>query len=367
MTGRGLVVAGLTIVAGGVAAAVLFVWSGIYNVSASRQHLDVTTWILDTLRRQSVRTHSLGIAAPPLDEPGLVRLGAVHYDLACAACHGAPGRRASALAEAMLPTPPPLGPAVREWAPEELFWIVLNGQKYTGMPAWVAPRRGDEVWAVVAFLRRLPEMDATQYRRLAGLPAQSPTARAPGIGATADAEPMAMCRRCHGPSGARTVGPLVPPLAGQPIRYLARALSEYTDGSRPSGIMQFAARGLDAAAVGRLARAFATQASSAPAQKPDPADAGSRIAHEGIPERGVPPCLACHSGEADARFPRLAGLSAAYLERQLRLWREGVRGRTAYAAIMRPIAERLDPREAASVAAYLARLAPAGTEAGGAP
>ncbi|BBK35954.1 cytochrome c [Allostella sp. ATCC 35155] len=367
MTGRGLVVAGLTIVAGGLAAAALFVWSGIYNVSASRQHLDVTTWILDTLRRHSVRTHSLGIAAPPLDAPGLVRLGAVHYDLACAACHGAPGRPASALADAMLPTPPPLGPAVREWSPEELSWIVLNGQKYTGMPAWVAPRRGDEVWAVVAFLRRLPQIDAAEYRRLAGLPTQSSTVRAPGIGVATDAEPMAMCRRCHGPSGARTVGPLVPPLAGQPVRYLARALSEYADGTRPSGIMQFAARGLDAAAVGRLARAFAAKASSTPSHEPDPTDPGSRIAHEGIPERGIPPCLTCHSGEADPRFPRLAGFSATYLERQLRLWRDDVRGRSGYAAIMRPIARRLDPGEAASVAAYLARLAPAGAEGGGAP
>ena len=54
----------------------------------------------------------------------------------------------------MLPVPPDLGAAVPTWQPNELFWIVKNGLKYTGMPGWAAQGRDDEVWAVVAFLQR---------------------------------------------------------------------------------------------------------------------------------------------------------------------------------------------------------------------
>ena len=49
------------------------------------------------------------------------------------------------LVNRMLPEPPPLAGAAHEWTANELFWIVKNGIKYTGMP----PGRGgreDEVW-----------------------------------------------------------------------------------------------------------------------------------------------------------------------------------------------------------------------------
>ena len=80
----------------------MFVLSGLYNVSASREHLDVTTWLLDLVRRQSIRTYSLDVGQPPGESPGTARLGAAHYELGCAACHGAPGRPPSALHAAML-------------------------------------------------------------------------------------------------------------------------------------------------------------------------------------------------------------------------------------------------------------------------
>jgi hypothetical protein len=45
-------------------AGALFVLSGLYNVSASREHLDVTTWLLDLVRRQSIRTQPRSAVGP---------------------------------------------------------------------------------------------------------------------------------------------------------------------------------------------------------------------------------------------------------------------------------------------------------------
>ena len=67
----------------------------------------------------------------------------------------------------MLPEPPYLGGVVESWKPEQLFWIVKHGLKYTGMPSWPALSRDDEVWSVVAFLQRLPGMKPETYRGLA--------------------------------------------------------------------------------------------------------------------------------------------------------------------------------------------------------
>ena len=74
----------------------------------------------------------------------------------------------------MTPPPPFLPEKVPQWQPHELFWIVRHGVKFTGMPAWPALGRTDEVWAMVAFLRRLPEMEPEAYRALAtGDPAEA--------------------------------------------------------------------------------------------------------------------------------------------------------------------------------------------------
>jgi len=147
--------------------ALLFATSGLYSVAASRGHFAVTRWMLEFGMRRSVATHSLGISTPPLDDMDLVRLGAGHFYGGCAPCHGAPGDTRNPVVANMLPPPPSLAQAAPTWSTSELFWIVRNGLKYTGMPAWPEYRRDDEVWAVVAFLRKLPTMEAAEYKALA--------------------------------------------------------------------------------------------------------------------------------------------------------------------------------------------------------
>jgi cytochrome c553 len=348
----------------GVVGGALWVWSGLYNVSASREHLDPTTQILDLVRRQSVETWSSGTKAPPLDDPGLVRLGAAHFELACAPCHGAPGRAPSALQAVMLPQPPDLGGTVTDWTSEELHWIVLNGQKYTGMPSWPSIDREEEVWPVVAFLQELPGMDAAAYADLAGLSGGSPS---PGditgfsIDGAGSGGRLAVCARCHGDDGASPAGDLVPDLTGQTQGYLARALREYRDGTRASGIMQVAAATLTDEEIAQLSAHFARPAPAPASPAPRDADPaalarGRVLAEEGRADRTVPACLACHDAAARADFPRLAGLSARYIEQQLHVLKANTRGRSAFAAIMTPIASRLEGDEIRDVAAYLESL-----------
>lgn len=356
---RHYVVAGTVLIGAGLVAGGLFIISGLYNVSAARDHIDLTTWLLDVVRRQSVRTHSLGIEPPPLDDPSMARLGARYFEAGCAPCHGAPGRPASAVRGAMLPSPPPLSEAAGDWSDAELFWIVRNGQKYTGMPSWIAPEREDEVWPVVALLRQLDQIDPDEYAELAALD-ELESDGAPFLDGP-DAQ-LPLCASCHGEPDGLPVHESVPRLGGQHADYLARSLRNYASGTRESGVMQLFAADLSEDEIVALAAAYA--AGGPPADSSEPVGnvgAGAAIYELGLPEQDVPACVACHRESRAADFPRLASQSAPYVRQQLANWREGLRRVGPHGQIMARIAERLTEEQARDVAAYVDTLPPVGT------
>jgi cytochrome c553 len=299
-------------------------------------------------------TNAAGVEAPRLDNPDLVRLGAGHFHRGCAFCHGAPGMPVNPIAEQMLPAPPDLAVSMRPWQERELFWIVKHGFKYTGMPGWVAIERDDEIWSVVAFLKKLPALDVDGYRELA-LGGVRVTARSGRELATLESNPEAVsaCARCHGGEGDRPRSDFVPVLHGQSAEYLVSALKAYAEGKRRSGIMQPLAWDLRDEDIRHLADYYASL--PLPYEQRKAADAtlvesGRKLAVEGLPGAGVPPCGSCH-GAGSA--PRLAGQHEAYLAGQLRLWKRR-HTQTQGAALMAPIAQRLSDEQIDALAAYFA-------------
>jgi len=337
-----------------------FAWSGLGDIAASRGHWFFVERFLDFGMRQAVVRQSAGIEAPNLDGPDMIRLGAAHFHRGCAFCHGAPGIPVNPIAKHMLPSPPDLAVSMRPWQPRELFWIIKNGFKYTGMPGWVAVEREDEIWAVVAFVARMQALDAEGYRDLALGNVQLSQQSGAEL-ATLESNPKASsaCARCHGAEGQPPLSDLVPVLHGQPADYLVGALTAYAEGRRRSGIMQPLAADLRTEDMHELAGYYAALAP--PQEQPRTEAAliarGQKLALEGMPDTGLPPCTACH-GNPGAGAPRLAGQHAAYMSRQLRLRKAGLGPGTDGAAIMLPIAQRLRDDEIDAVSAYFATLAP---------
>jgi mono/diheme cytochrome c family protein len=114
----------------------------------------------------SVRAHAKGITAPPLDDPRMIMDGFRHYREMCVDCHLAPGIDSTEISEGLMPRPPRLQQEVEEWTPEELFWVTKNGVKLTGMPAWGPTHSDARMWAIVAFLEKLPHLTAEQYQEM---------------------------------------------------------------------------------------------------------------------------------------------------------------------------------------------------------
>lgn len=142
------------------------VYSGVYDVSATDQHLRPTFWVLQTGLRQSVERRAEAIDAPSLDDPALAARGLAHFRAHCVQCHGAPGVAPEPFALGLTPLPGSLSHTAREWAPSELFWVIRNGIKMTGMPAWQFRMSDDELWSIVAFLKTLPALSPDAYRSL---------------------------------------------------------------------------------------------------------------------------------------------------------------------------------------------------------
>jgi len=149
-----------------IAAALLFIYSGVVDVAATAPHTAATRWVLHTAMRASVQRHAEGVKAPPLTDPLMVQTGMRHYREMCIACHGAPGVKPGEIAHGLTPTPPDLAKSVRHWSAPQLFWIVKHGVKMTGMPAWGPTHSDDALWAMVAFLEQLPRLSPADYQRM---------------------------------------------------------------------------------------------------------------------------------------------------------------------------------------------------------
>src|SRR5712692_10115329 len=147
-------------------AAAAFVFSGVYDVSATTPHWRITSWIMETARVRSIEAHAAGIGVPPgFDDPAKILIGTEHFAAHCAVCHGAPGVPKGDIAHGLNPQPPDLAQVSTRYTPSELYWILKHGIKMTGMPSW-ADHADEELWATVAFLRKLPGMTQEDYAKL---------------------------------------------------------------------------------------------------------------------------------------------------------------------------------------------------------
>jgi cytochrome c553 len=341
--------------------------SGVIPIKASSGHWAITEWFLQFSKTRSVAMHTLGMTLPDLSDPALVMRGAGAYESGCRPCHGSPELHNPRIARAMLPPPPYLPERVPTWEPEELFYIVKHGIKFTGMPAWPAQARDDEVRAVVAFLLKFPSLDKAGYAELVHgeVPqgeSNEPLAELGGPNPPPKAA-RDNCARCHGRDGRGRGGAAFPRIAGQRAEYLVNALRAYASDERYSGIMQPIAAALSDAEMRELAGYYAKLPASSPPATADPVRRarGEKIATEGIPSQQVPSCSDCHgpsSTKKNSAYPTLAGLHPEYLATQLGLLQKKHRGGSSYVHIMHKIAPRLGAEQVKDVASYYGSVSP---------
>lgn len=169
-------------------------------------------------------------------------------------------------------------------------------------------------------------------------------------------EKSATCAACHGIDG-NSVNPLWPSLAGQHPGYIYNQLQAYKNGERQDPGMVGFAQSMSDQDMRDVAAYFSSQTLTPKGADPELVQLGEDIYRAGVPERGIPACIACHgpagNGNYLASYPRIAGQHAAYMLNTMREYAAGTRRSDAkYNQMMRNIASQLLEDELRAVVNY---------------
>jgi mono/diheme cytochrome c family protein len=160
----GGVLLGFLIVAAG---AGVFVATGLFNFAASSPPSKLEEGLARLALNRSVARRAPARQNPVAASPESLREGLSNYHENCVGCHGAPGVDALEYGEGLNPPAPDLTlPRVQRRPDGELYWIVANGIRMTGMPAFGPSHKEQEIWKIVLFLRHLPELSPEEEREL---------------------------------------------------------------------------------------------------------------------------------------------------------------------------------------------------------
>lgn len=143
-----------------------FVQSGIFNVAATNKDATIITWLLHTIMEKSVERRAQDIEVPDINNNEMILAGLSDYVEMCAQCHGEPDKPSSILTQGLNPAPPDLEHLTEGSTAAEMFWIINNGIRMTGMPSFGKTHEADEIWPVVAFLQSAKAISNAEYSKM---------------------------------------------------------------------------------------------------------------------------------------------------------------------------------------------------------
>jgi len=102
-----------------------------------------------------------------------------HFADHCASCHANDGSGHTALGQGLSPQAPDMRlPATQTKSDGELYSIIHNGIRFSGMPAWGVEGKDDDSWKLVLFIRHLPQLSEDEIREMEKYNPKSDTERA---------------------------------------------------------------------------------------------------------------------------------------------------------------------------------------------
>ena len=131
----------------------------MFNLSALPEPGEAETYFATKAKHALVRhaAASAAIPAAPADAKAAAEEGDKYFGVDCSMCHGATGRKPTDNGRWMYPRAIDLGSAeTQSYSDRELFWIVKNGIRLSGMPAFGKMETDQHIWELVEYIRTLP-------------------------------------------------------------------------------------------------------------------------------------------------------------------------------------------------------------------
>jgi mono/diheme cytochrome c family protein len=174
---KGLV---LVVIVAALACLVMLWIAAQHGFSARATPSRVEAWMARAARSMAMPTVAKSSVNPVAKTPDVLSEARVHFADHCALCHGNDGRGTTPIGTKLYPKPPDLGASrTQSLSDGEIFFIIKNGVRLTGMPAWGSDSAEDdrESWGLVHFIRHLPALSPQEIAEMRTLNPKSPRER----------------------------------------------------------------------------------------------------------------------------------------------------------------------------------------------
>ena len=160
-----------------VAGAIALWWIGSKGISAKAEPGRLETLMARTMRGLAIPRRDRNVKNPVPVTSDVIASGMSHYADHCAACHANDGSGETEIGLGLYPKPPDMRlPATQSLTDGELFYIIENGIRLTGMPAWGSgnPADAEGTWHLVHFIRKLPTLTPDDLEQMQTMNPRSP-------------------------------------------------------------------------------------------------------------------------------------------------------------------------------------------------
>lgn len=143
-----------------------YVLTGGYNVAATVDDPASVAWLLERVRNAAIARRAPAKAPFATGDKVAIQQGARAYSQAgCVNCHGGIGVDWAKFAEGMNPGPPDLKDVAHERSVEQIFWIIKNGIRMTGMPSFEkSGLKDDQIGQIAVFVKAWPSISEADYK-----------------------------------------------------------------------------------------------------------------------------------------------------------------------------------------------------------
>jgi len=138
----------------------------------------VEAFVARRLRRIAIPRAARNAVNPVVASPEVLKEAMAHFADHCALCHANDGSSKTGIGQGLYPNPPDMRlAATQEMSDGELYYIIHNGVRFTGMPAFGDPGLSDkdeDSWKLVHFIRHLPKITPEEVGQMKALNPKSP-------------------------------------------------------------------------------------------------------------------------------------------------------------------------------------------------
>jgi mono/diheme cytochrome c family protein len=135
------------------------------GVSARSAPTATERWIARNMRHFAVPAAARRTRNPLPLTPASLADGRAHFADHCADCHANDGSGKTEMGQNLYPKPPDMRRAVTQQLSDgEIFSIIRNGVRLTGMPAW--QHEDEDTWKLVHFIRHLPNLTPQELEEM---------------------------------------------------------------------------------------------------------------------------------------------------------------------------------------------------------